>query len=139
MVSQEAGGGQMAAVFDQRFDVSARKFHQAMCVALVAMAFVVGLPAAPWLVALVGAVLLLGRFWWPADIFRQFAWRVLEPSGVLPRREAVEDHETRRFARVLGGGALIASAGLLWPGLDWVWVVVGAVAAMIFLDAAFDY
>jgi hypothetical protein len=24
-----------------------------------------------------GAVMLVGRFWWPADIFRQLTWRLL--------------------------------------------------------------
>jgi hypothetical protein len=91
------------------------------------------------LVSLVGLVLALGRFWWPADVFRQIAWRVLEPSGLLKRQEAVEDHATRRVARVLGGGALLASAGLLAAGQSWGWAVVGLMALLIFLDGAFDY
>src|SRR5258708_2480192 len=94
-------------------DVTARKVHQWAMIALVAIAFVVeGVPAAVLLV-LAGLVMVVGRFWWPADVFRQLTWRVLEPAGVLRRRDVHEDHETRRVARVLGGGAWVASAALL--------------------------
>src|SRR5258708_10850899 len=86
-------------------DVTARKVHQWAMVALVVIAFVVeGVPAAA-LLALAGLVMLAGRFWWPADLFRQLTWRVLEPAGILPRRDVHEDHETRRVARVIGGVA----------------------------------
>ena len=123
----------------ESFDVTARKFHQGVCVALLAVGFVIGPRSGLWLVGLVGAVLLLGRFWWPADIFRQFNWRVLEPAGILKRREAQEDHETRRIARVLGGAVLLVSAGLLGVNWFWAWLLVAAMAVMIFLDAAFDF
>jgi hypothetical protein len=123
----------------ETFDVTARKFHQGVCVALLAVAFVLGARSGLWLVALVGAVLLLGRFWWPADIFRQFTWRVLEPAGILQRREAQEDHETRRIARVMGGAVLLVSAALLGITIFWAWLLVAVMAIMIFLDAAFDF
>lgn len=123
----------------QTFDITARKFHQAVCVLFLALAFVLGSTIGRWLVALIGIVLLLGRYWWPADIFRQLVWRVLEPARILPRREVQEDHETRRIARVLGGLVLLISAILLTFGQIWVWVLVAAIAIMIFLDAAFDF
>ena len=123
----------------ETFDVTARKFHQAICVALLALAFVLGPPADAWLVGLVGAVLLVGRFWWPADLFRQLAWRVLEPAGILPRREVAEDHATRRVARVIGGALLLAAALAIASGWGAAWVVVAPVAVMIGLDAAFDF
>lgn len=123
----------------ESFDVTARKFHQGVCVALLAVGFVLGARSGLWLVALVGAVLLLGRFWWPADIFRQFTWRVLEPAGLLERREAQEDHETRRIARVMGGTVLLVSAVLLGASWFWAWLLVAVMAIMIFLDAAFDF
>jgi hypothetical protein len=127
------------ALSPETFDVSARKFHQALCVALLALAYVLGPPAAVVLVGLVGAVLLIGRFWWPADLFRQLAWRVLEPAGILSRREVAEDHSTRRVARVIGGAALLASALALAAGQPAAWVVVALLAVMIGLDAAFDF
>lgn len=132
------------AASPEAFDVSARKFHQYVCVALLAGAYVLAeasawLIAAVSLVAFVGFVLLAGRFWWPADVFRQLAWRVLEPSGLLRRYDAVEDHSTRRVARVLGGALLLAAAGLLAAGHTWPWVIVAAIGVMIFLDAAFNF
>ncbi|HEX6510467.1 MAG TPA: DUF4395 family protein [Chloroflexota bacterium] len=121
------------------FDVTARKVHQATCVALLAVGFIVGMGIGPWLVALVGVILLVGRYWWPADIFRQFTWRVIEPAGILRRRDVQEDHDTRRLARVLGGAVLLISAVLLALGQVWAWVFVAAIAIMIALDAVFDF
>lgn len=120
------------------FDVSARKFHQLVSVALLATGYVLG-PLGAWLVALVGVVFLVGRFWWPADIFRQLAWRTLEPAGLLPSRDVVEDHATRRIARVLGGVGLLLSAGLVGAGQQVGWIIAGGLAVMIFLDGAFDF
>ena len=122
------------------YDVTARKVHQWAMVALVVAAFLVeGVPAC-LLLALAGIVMLLGRFWWPADVFRQLTWRVLEPAGLLRRRDVHEDHDTRRLARVIGGGVWIASAALLLLGLPVVaWVLALAIAVMVALDAAANF
>jgi hypothetical protein len=121
-------------------DVTARKVHQWAMIALVVIAFLVeGVPAAV-LLLLAGAVMLVGRFWWPADVFRQLTWRVLEPAGVLRRRDVHEDHETRRVARVIGGVVWIVSAALLLVGLPIVaWVLALAIAVMVALDAVADF
>lgn len=122
------------------FDVTARKVHQWAMVALVAAGLVAGPPVATALLGLAGLVMLVGRFWWPADVFRQLTWRVLEPAGLLPRHEAVEDHETRRVARVLGGGVWILAAGLILTPLAIVgWVLAVAIAVMVALDAAASF
>jgi hypothetical protein len=123
----------------QTYDVTARKFHQATSVFLLALAFVIGTGVAPWIVGAIGVVMLAGRFWWPADIFRQLVWRALEPAGVLRRREVQEDHDTRRVARVLGGVVFLVSAVLLAMGQTWAWLAVAAIAVMILLDATFDF
>jgi len=122
------------------FDVTARKVHQWAMVAIVLVAFLLGTPGAAVLLALAGAVMLVGRFWWPADIFRQVTWRFLEPAGLLRRREVHEDHETRRVARVLGGAAWMVAAALLLLHLPIVaWVVAFAIVIMVALDAAADF
>jgi len=122
------------------FDVTARKVHQWAMVALVAIGFLLGGSSAVVLLALAGAVMLAGRFWWPADIFRQVTWRFLEPVGLLRRREVHEDHETRRIARVIGGAAWLLSAGLLLLHLPIVaWAIAFAIAIMVALDAAADF
>jgi hypothetical protein len=82
----------------------------------------------------------VGRFWWPADVFRQLTWRVLEPAGVLRRREVREDHEVRRVARVIGGVVWLLSAALLLLGAPVeAWVIAFAIAVMVVLDAAVDF
>ena len=122
------------------FDVTARKVHQWAMVALVAIGFLLGGSSAVVLLALAGAVMLAGRFWWPADIFRQVTWRFLEPAGLLRRREVHEDHETRRVARVIGGAAWLLSAVLLLLHLPIVaWAIAFAIAIMVALDAAADF
>ena len=71
------------------YDVTARKVHQWAMVALVAAGFLLGGPVAVVLLAVAGLIMLLGRFWWQADVFRQLTWRLLEPYGVLRRREVL--------------------------------------------------
>ncbi|MGH7918759.1 MAG: DUF4395 family protein [Candidatus Dormibacteraceae bacterium] len=124
----------------ERFDVTARKVHQATMVALVVAGFLLGDRFGPILLLVAGAIMLLGRFWWPADLLRQLTWRVLEPIHLLPRVERVEDHDTRRIARVMGGGLWIVAAALVWFGLPIVgWAVALLIATMVVLDAALDF
>ena len=85
------------------YDVTARKVHQWTMVALVVLGFILGGLAGALPLSFAGAVMLIGRFWWPADVVRQFVWRVAEPAGWLERHDREEDHATRRVARVLGG------------------------------------
>jgi hypothetical protein len=122
------------------YDVTARKTHQWCMVALVVLAFVLGQPAGALPLILAGAIMLVGRFWWPADVVRQFVWRVAEPAGWLPRVEREEDHATRRIARVLGGIIWLLSALLVRGDLAVLgWVLAGAIAVMVALDASMDF
>src|SRR5216684_3550360 len=98
------------------YDVTARKTHQWAMIVLVALGFAVGEPRGAYPLALAGAIMLVGRFWWPADVVRQFVWRVAEPAGWLPRVEREEDHATRRVARILGGIVWLVGAALLLSG-----------------------
>src|SRR5207302_8595741 len=124
----------------ETFDVTARKAHQWTMVGLIAIGFVLGEPRGAWLLAVAGAIMLVGRFWWPADLVRQFVWRVAEPAGWLPRIEREEDHATRRVARVLGGIVWLVSAALLLSGFAVVaWVLAFAIAIMVALDASVDF
>lgn len=108
-------------------------------VLLVAVGFVVGGPAGAGLLALAGAVMLLGRFWWQADVVRQAVWRVAEPAGWLKRREAHEDRTTRRQARTMGGMVWLAAAAMVALGAGAGWVLAGAIALMVALDASLDF
>ncbi len=122
------------------FDVTARKVHQWTMAGLVVAGFLLGNRFGPILLLLAGGIMLVGRFWWPADLVRQLTWRVLEPRHLVTRRERVEDHTTRRIARVMGGVVWIAAAALAWLGLPVVgWAVALLIVLMIVLDAAFDF
>jgi hypothetical protein len=122
------------------FDVTARKAHQWTMVVLVALGFVLSEPTGAVPLALAGAIMLLGRFWWPADVVRQFVWRVAEPAGWLPRIEREEDHATRRVARILGGVVWLACAALLLLGFDVLaWLLAAAIGIMVALDASVDF
>jgi hypothetical protein len=124
----------------ETFDVTARKAHQWTMVVLVAAGLVLGGVAGAVGLAIAGLVMIVGRFWWPADVVRQLVWRVLEPRGILPRVERVEDHATRRVARVLGGAVWLVAAGLLLTPLTIAaWVLALAIAIMVVLDAALDF
>jgi hypothetical protein len=122
------------------YDVTARKTHQWTMVALVALGFVLGEPRGVWPLALAGAIMLVGRFWWPADLVRQFVWRVAEPSGWLARVDREEDHATRRVARVVGGAIWLFSAVLILAGFATpAWVLTGLIAVMVALDASVSF
>jgi cbb3-type cytochrome oxidase subunit 1 len=124
----------------QTFDVTARKAHQWTMVALVAVGLVLGGVPGAVLLAAAGAIMLVGRYWWPADVVRQLVWRQLEPRGILKRVERVEDHHTRRVARVIGGAVWIISAVLLIvQATAAAWVLAIAIAVMVALDAALDF
>jgi Domain of unknown function (DUF4395) len=122
------------------YDITARKVHQWTMVALIAVGFVLG-DRLGWLpVAVAGAIMLVGRFWWPADVVRQFVWRVIEPAGWLPRIERPEDRATRRIARTMGGIVWLVAAALVAAGWSILgWLLAGLIAVMVVLDAALDF
>jgi hypothetical protein len=122
------------------YDVTARKTHQWTMVGLVVLAFVLGERVGAVPLALAGVIMLLGRFWWPADLVRQFVWRIAEPAGWLRRIDREEDHATRRVARVLGGIVWLLCALLVVSGFALVaWILAFAIAIMVALDASVDF
>ena len=129
-----------ASIETPLYDRTARKAHQWTMVALVALALILeGIPGA-LLLAAAGLVMLAGRFWWPADVVRQLVWRVLEPAGILKRDDVHEDHETRRIARILGGGFwLVAGAFLITGNPVIAWVLAIPIGIMVALDASLNF
>jgi Domain of unknown function (DUF4395) len=122
------------------YDRTARKAHQWTMIALVAAGLIVQGGAGSLLVAIAGAIMLAGRFWWPADVVRQLTWRVLEPAGILQRDDVHEDHETRRIARALGGTLWLIAAGLILAGYAVLgWVISVPIAVMVALDASLNF
>jgi hypothetical protein len=123
------------------FDVTARKFHQWGVIALSAIAFVLGGTMGGAIMVAVGLLMIVGRFKDEADLLRGFYHAVLKPRGILSERMVSEDRATRRIARVMGGSIQLL-AGLLIlaaQGTPIAWLLVGLIAFMIVLDAAFDF
>ena len=135
----ETGQASMA-VAEEQFDVTARKFHQWVVVALTVLAFVVGGGFGGIVMVAVGLVMVLGRFLDEADLFRAFYSAFLLPTGRLQPRMRAEDRATRRIARVLGGsiqiagGVLAAAGAALWLA----WGAILLIGLMVALDAALD-
>jgi len=122
------------------YDRTARKAHQWTMVAVVVLGLVIQGATGSLLVAIAGAIMLVGRFWWPADVVRQAVWRVLEPAGILKRDDVQEDHETRRNARILGGSLWLIAAGLILAGNAVLgWVIAVPIAVMVGLDASLNF
>ena len=122
------------------YDRTARKAHQWTMVAVVAAGLILQGVAGSLLIAIAGLIMLVGRFWWPADVVRQLVWRALEPAGLLKRDDVHEDHETRRVARVIGGAIwLIAAAFLLAGNPVLAWVLSVPIGVMVALDASLDF
>jgi hypothetical protein len=109
-------------------------------VVLVVAGLILGATVGALLVAVAGAIMLAGRFWWPADVVRQLTWRVLEPAGILRRDDVHEDHETRRIARIIGGGIWLLAALLLLEGNPVLaWVIAVPIVVMVALDAGLNF
>ncbi|HYY46470.1 MAG TPA: DUF4395 family protein [Candidatus Angelobacter sp.] len=122
------------------YDRTARKAHQWTMVGVVAFGLLLQGTAGAVLIAFAGLVMLVGRFWWPADVVRQLVWRVLEPRGILRRDDVHEDHETRRIARVLGGLLWLIAAAVLLAGSSLLaWVITVPIGVMVALDASLDF
>jgi len=121
------------------YDRTARKAHQWTMVALVLAGLILGGVPGVTLLAIAGAIMLAGRFWWPADLVRQLTWRVLEPAGILKRDDVHEDHETRRIARIIGGALWLLAAVLLAVNPVLAWVITVPIAVMVALDASLNF
>jgi hypothetical protein len=121
------------------YDRTARKAHQWTMVVLVLAGLILGGIPGVTLLAIAGAIMLAGRFWWPADLVRQLTWRVLEPAGILKRDDVHEDHETRRIARIIGGALWLLAAVLLAVNPVLAWVITIPIAVMVALDASLNF
>jgi hypothetical protein len=114
-------------------DHAALRTNQAFIIGLSIGAFVAN---APWLAALVAAVMVLGT--WRRVPGFGFVYRgLLKPQGWVRPDVLPDNPEPHRFAQgfgaaVLGGGALALFAGLAGPGWALTWVVVALAALNLF-------
>ncbi len=117
-----------------RVDHSAIRVNQAMIVSVLILAFIVN---APWLVALVGLVLLGGA------ALRQPGFGLiytgfLEPRGLVKPEVLVDNPQPHVFAQGLGGAVLAIAAGafaLNSAVVGWAlaWLVIALAALNLFV------
>src|SRR5215472_10106073 len=119
-------------------DRSVLKVNQSILIVTIVAAYFVGLfhaRAAYVLPAL--AVMMLAAVASPAtNLPRQLYLHLLKPSGWVRPRVQVEDPAPHRFAQLVGGIFLTAASIFVFLGVAWVlaWIV----AALAFLNFAFD-
>jgi hypothetical protein len=117
----------------QNVDHSALRSNQAFIIALLVIGFVAN---APWLVALVMVVMLVGTAL-KRPGFSPLYFRLLKPTGLVKPDVLRDNPEPHRFAQGFGGVVLtIALLGFLLgsPVLGWAltWLVVALAALNLF-------
>ncbi|MBN1966991.1 MAG: DUF4395 domain-containing protein [Anaerolineae bacterium] len=120
--------------FSRTVDHSALRTNQAFIIGLLALAFVLDLPA---LVAFVAAVLLAGTIWPRVQLFKRVYQHVLRPAGIVTPDVITDNPEPHRFAQGLGGAfaglsflALLAGSAPL--GWALAWLVIGLAGLNLF-------
>jgi hypothetical protein len=122
-------------------DVNALKTNQTMIVALVAVAFVLGVDAGgAWLVALVAASLAVGATVPGYGPFQLLYRRVLRRAGIVKPRPRPDNPAPHRFAQALGAAFLFASAAALFAGAETLgWVLAWLVVALALINLLFGF
>lgn len=120
---------------DRKVDQSALRVNQAFIIGLLLLAFVLD---NVWLVAFVGAVMLLGTAVPTLSLFKRIYQHALRPAGIVQPDVVADNPEPHRFAQGLGGVVVAASvaallAGQATPGWILAWVVIVLAALNLFL------
>ena len=121
-------------MINRRVDHSALRTNQAFIIVLLVLAFVAD---APWLVAFVAAVMLIGTLFPKVALFKAAYWYILKPAGITRPDVRVDNPEPHLFAQGVGGIFLLAATIAFIanvPALGWVlsWIVVALAALNLF-------
>jgi hypothetical protein len=119
---------------ERRVDHSALRTNQIFTIGLLALAFLLNLPA---LAALVAAVMLTSALFPPLGLFSRIYRHVLRPAGILQPDVISDNPEPHRFAQGLGGtfvglGALALLGGVSALGWALVIMVIGLASLNLF-------
>jgi Domain of unknown function (DUF4395) len=123
------------------FDRSVLKVNQAILMSVIVVGYLVGLVYHPVAWALpVLAVMMLAAVASPSlNVPRLIYLRWLKPAGIVKPRIRQEDPAPHRFAQLLGGVFLAAASVFVITNILLVaWVLAWIVAALAFLNFAFD-
>jgi hypothetical protein len=107
-------------------DHSAIRTNQAFIIALLALGFLLNVPA---LVGFVAIVMLVGTIWPRAGLFKRVYQHVLAPLGLVKPDMLPDNPEPHRFAQGVGGcvagaGFVALSAGSPVIGWGLAWLVI---------------
>lgn len=122
-------------------DINAFKMNQALIVALVGVAFVLGTGSGgAWLVALVALSLGIGAAWPGNGPFQLLYRRVVVPLGLLNPKRVADQPEPHRFAQAMGAACLAVAAVLLLAGADVAgWILAAIVVALALVNLLFSF
>ncbi len=116
---------------ERQVDHSQIRTNQAFTIGLLALAFVVDLPA---LAGFVGIVLLISAVLPPLGLFSRVYRHVLRPAGLVRPDVIADNPEPHRFAQLVGGTFVTVGALLLAAGLSGGWAPVGIVIVLASLN-----
>ncbi|HEY4720283.1 MAG TPA: DUF4395 domain-containing protein [Anaerolineae bacterium] len=115
---------------NRKVDHSALRTNQAFIIALLILAFVTD---AKWLVAFVGAVMLIGTAFPKAALFKAVYLYLLKPLKIARPDARIDNPEPHLFAQGVGGTflaaatvAFIANATTIGWGLTWIVVALAS-------------
>ena len=125
----------MSAQKERKVDQSALRVNQTFIIGLSILAFVLD---NVWLVAFVGAVMLLGTAVPSLALFKRIYQHALRPAGLIKPDLIVDNPEPHRFAQGFGGTVVALAVMALVSGLPvlgWglVWLVIALAALNLFL------
>jgi hypothetical protein len=121
-----------------RVDITAIKFNQGSIIVLTLIAFMLD---QPWLVLLVGTVLVIGTVWPEAALFKQMYQRILKPVGLLKPLVIEDDPAPHRFAQGMAGSFLLL-ASLTLLVLDFAavgWAMAGLISVLAAINLLFSF
>jgi hypothetical protein len=111
-----------------KVDHTALRVNQTCIITLLALALLFDWW---WLVAAVGAVMLIGTWWPNAGLFKLFYARLLKPAGLLKPDLVVDEPQPHLFAQGVGALFLAVSTLALLAGAALLgWVLAGIVIAL---------
>lgn len=117
---------------ERRVDYSALRTNQAFIITLVALAFVLDIPA---LVAFVSAVMIIGTIWPDAGLFKRIYRHLLRPAGIVRPDVIIDNPEPHQFAQGMGGTVLAVAFIALLADLAIVgWALSGVVMLLAGLN-----
>lgn len=109
-------------------DHTALKFNQASIIALLLLAFAFNWM---WMVAFVGAVMLVGTVWPNAGLFKLIYLRLVKPTGLLKPDLRLDKPHPHLFAQGLGGLFLaLATAAFVSGATLWGWLLAAIVVVL---------